>query len=82
MQNGNKLLLLLGPSGVGKSTIIKDMLARDRRFVYVTPYMTRPLRKGETDKISISDAELDTMIAGNQFWSVNTLYGVRYASPK
>ena len=42
-----KFLLLLGVSGVGKSTIIRKLLAMDERFVYISPYITRQLREGE-----------------------------------
>ncbi len=78
----NKFLLLLGPSGVGKSTIIKELRATDDRFVYISPYITRPLREGETDKISVSNETMDEMASRGEFLVINEIYGIRYATPK
>lgn len=78
----SRFLLLLGVSGVGKSSIIRELLELDTRFVYITPYMTRSLRKGEGDKLSIGDEEMDQMMDDGEFLVVNELYGVRYATPK
>lgn len=73
-----KFLLLLGPSGVGKSTVIQELKALDERYIYISPYMTRELREGEKDKHSVTDAEFDQM----EFVFVNEKYGVRYGTPK
>ena len=77
-----KFLLLLGPSGTGKSTIIHELKRLDNRFVYVSPYITRQLREGEQDKISISNATMDEMDRKGEFLVINNLYGIRYATPK
>lgn len=76
-----KLLLLAGPSGVGKSTVIHK-LVDDHGFVYVMPYMTRPLREMESDKISVSDARFDEMAASGSFIFVNSVHGTRYGTPR
>lgn len=78
----SKFLLLLGPSGVGKSSIIKELIRLDSRFVYSSPFMTRPLREGEKNKISISGEEMDEMSERGEFLVINELYGVRYATPR
>lgn len=78
----SKFLLLLGPSGVGKSSIIEELIRLDNRFVYISPFMTRPLREGERNKISISDEEMDEMSERGEFLVINELYGVRYATPR
>ncbi|MBU4010588.1 MAG: guanylate kinase, partial [Proteobacteria bacterium] len=59
----SKFLLLLGVSGVGKSTLIRELKRLDERFIYISPYMTRPLREGESDKIEVSNEEMDLMIS-------------------
>jgi guanylate kinase len=76
-------VLLLGPSAVGKSTIIKQLNAHSdtHNFSYVKPIMTRPNREGETDKISVPDEEFDDLERSGQFVVVNDLYGVRYGTP-
>lgn len=78
----NKFLLLLGPSGVGKSSIIEKLCQLDNRFVYISPYMTRPLRKGEKNKISVSDERMDKMWHQGKLLVINEFYGIRYATPK
>ena len=78
----SKFLLLLGPSGVGKSMIIKELIKLDERFIYISPYITRPLRDGEKDKISVSDLEIDDMQSRGELLVINPLYGVRYATPR
>ena len=78
----SKFLLLLGPSGVGKSAIIEELCLLDDRFVYISPYMTRPLRVGEKNKVSINDQQMDDMSNRGEFLAVNELYGIRYATPR
>ena len=78
----SKFLLLLGPSGVGKSTIIEELCRIDNRFVYISPYMTRPLREGEKNKISISGEQMDEMWSRGELLVINELYGIRYATPR
>lgn len=76
-----KLLLLVGPSGVGKSTMIRPLLERDSRFVYVSPYYTtRPLRAGEKDKTLVNDGDMDGMEAQGGFLIINH-HRARYAIP-
>lgn len=78
----SKFLLLLGPSGVGKSSIIEELIQLDSRFVYISPFMTRPLREGEKNKISISGEEMDRMWIQGELLAINELYGIRYATPR
>ena len=78
----SKFLLLLGPSGVGKSSIIEELLQLDSRFVYISPFMTRALREGEKNKISISGEEMDKMWNRGELLVINELYGIHYATPR
>jgi guanylate kinase len=77
-----KFLLLLGPSGAGKSTIMWALQEMDNRYVYISPYTNRPLREGETDKIHISDAEMDHMTKAGEFLVINEKFNWRYATPR
>ena len=75
----NKLfVLLLGPSGVGKSTLIRTITLLRDKFQYVEPCTTRPLREGETDKDFVDEAEFDHIVAEGGFTSVNYMYGAKY----
>ncbi|MEK7140369.1 MAG: orotidine-5'-phosphate decarboxylase [Patescibacteria group bacterium] len=78
----SKFLLLLGVSGVGKSTLIGELRKIDERFVYISPFMTRELRPGETDKIPITMEQMSEMEAAGKFLVVNDLYDARYATPR
>lgn len=78
----SKFLLILGPSGVGKSAIIKELCRLDNRFVYISPYMTRPLRVEEENKTSITDEQMDKMWRQGELLVINELYGIRYATPR
>lgn len=77
----SKFLLLLGVSGVGKSTIIKRLRELDDRFVYISPFVTRKLREGERDKVSVTSDEMDRLIVEGAILVVNEIYSVRYATP-
>lgn len=76
-----KFLLLLGVSGVGKSTIIQNLQKIDSRFKYISPYITRALRNGEVDKICVTDNTMDEMDRNGEFLVINKKYGIRYATP-
>lgn len=78
----SKLLLLLGPSGVGKTTIISKLRSLEDRFDYISPYITRTLRPGESDKIAVSKIEFRKMEAEGRFLAVNELYGTYYGTPR
>ena len=77
----SKFLLLLGPSGAGKSTIIDELCKLDDRFIFISPFTTRPLREMEKGKVSISDEEMDERLHRGEFLAVNLLYAARYATP-
>jgi guanylate kinase len=76
-----KFLLLLGPSGIGKSTVIRQLQELDPRFIYIKPFTTRPLRNEERDKIHISVEELLTLRDQNRLVALNHLYGNYYGTP-
>jgi guanylate kinase len=75
-------LLITGPSGSGKSTIISYLKQIDPRFVYVTPYTTRKLRRGEHDKLSISVKQMKKLEKDKKLLVVNKIYGIYYGTPK
>lgn len=79
----SKFLLLLGTSGVGKSAIIDELSKLDKRFVYISPYMTRPIRPGERNKVAVSNEQMDEMWQRGELLVINELYGgIRYGTPR
>jgi len=75
-----KFLLLLGPTGIGKSSIIKELLAMSDKHVYISPHISRPLRDGETDKVHVPREEI--LANKDKYVSVQELYGNVYATPR
>ena len=49
MKNKKKLIILIGPSGVGKGTIIKEILGKEKEFWLSISATTRKPREGEKD---------------------------------
>ncbi len=70
------LTVLSGPSGVGKSTIIRELL-QDERFALSVSATTRPPRDGEKNGIDyhfLSEAEFDAKIANGEFLEFATVH--------
>ena len=78
----SKFLLITGPSGVGKSTVISGLKQLDPRFVYVTPYTTRKLRNNEKDKVSISLNKMKELNKDGKLLAINNIYDIYYGTPK
>jgi guanylate kinase len=76
------LLLLLGPTGAGKSTIVRHLESLDVRFRYIRPYTTRPLRDGESDKVFVTESDMEHLWRDGGLLVVNTLYGIKYGTPR
>ena len=49
MKNEKKLIILTGPSGVGKGTIVKEILGREKNFWLSISATTREPREGEKE---------------------------------
>ncbi|MBP9750289.1 MAG: hypothetical protein KBC95_00395 [Candidatus Peribacteraceae bacterium] len=64
-----KLILLIGPSGVGKSSIVKTLRARHPEFHLPRSATTRARRPGEGDEsyYFLDDTQFDEWIKGGKF---------------
>ncbi|MFA7681868.1 MAG: hypothetical protein WCX61_02450 [Candidatus Peribacteraceae bacterium] len=82
MQNG-KLVLIIGPSGVGKSVILKKLRERHSEWHFPRSATTRPRRAGERDELYrfVSDTAFDRLIEENALleWAV-VHGGARYGT--
>jgi len=79
-----KLLVVSGPSGVGKSTIT-NKLRTDNRFWISVSVTTRRLRTGETNGVDyhfVSDEEFTKMIERNEFLEWADFAGAKYGTPR
>jgi guanylate kinase len=82
MSIGN-LIVLSGPGGVGKSTIVK-VLKTHPEFFFSVSATTRLPRPGEVDGEAyhfVSDQEFDSMIQSGEFLEWAEFAGARYGTP-
>ena len=81
------LVIISGPSGVGKDTIIAAMKERDHRgeYHYVVTCTTRDRRPGEIDGISyrfLSRAEFQDLRDAGELLEANQVHGNWYGTPR
>ena len=79
------LVVLSGPSGVGKDAVLNRMRELERPYHYVVTATTRPRRPGERDGIDyhfLSQQEFQRMIKEGQFLEWAEVYGHLYGVPK
>jgi len=78
-----KLIVLSGPGGVGKSTIVAE-LKKFPNFFFSVSATTRPPRNGEVDGVAykfVSDQQFDRMIEEKKFLEWANFAGARYGTP-
>jgi len=81
------LVVISSPSGGGKSTIIKRMLAenKDKPYIYSISMTTRPKRKGEVDGrdyFFVDEATFKEKIKSGYLAEYENVHGCLYGTPK
>lgn len=79
------LLVISGPSGVGKTTITREVEKQIRGAVFSVSATTRPKTPADREGVDyffVSDEHFDKMIAGNEFLEYAGVFGKRYGTPK
>ena len=78
------MFVIEGPSGTGKGTVIKEILARDPHIKFSVSVTTRAPRSNEQNGVDyyfISDAEYDRLRDEDAFYEyVDSQYGNRYGT--
>lgn len=77
------LLVVSSPSGAGKTTLSRRLLAAHQELRFSVSYTTRDRRKGEQDGVDyhfVSNAEFDRMIAADAFAEWCIVHGRRYGT--
>ncbi len=78
------MFIIEGPSGAGKGTVIKEILARDPHIKFSVSVTTRAPRNNEVNGVDyyfISDEEYDKLKAEDAFYEyVDSQYGSRYGT--
>jgi guanylate kinase len=78
-----RLFVITGPSGVGKGTLIRQLLERVPELELSTSATTRPPRPGERDGIDyhfLSPAEFERRVAAGEFIEHAAYSGHRYGT--
>lgn len=81
--NKGKLVLIIGPSGVGKSVILKKLRARHPEFHFPRSAVTRPRRSGEGDELYrfVTDSEFDQLLKDGKILEWATVHdSARYGT--
>ena len=78
------LFILSSPSGAGKSTIARKLLAADPSLSMSVSATTRPMRPGEVDGVDyhfVDLAKFKDMAANHEFLEWAHVFGHRYGTP-
>ncbi|HZP56477.1 MAG TPA: guanylate kinase [Dehalococcoidia bacterium] len=78
-------VVLSGPSGAGKDSLLDELERRGHRFHRVITCTTRPPRAGERDGVDyyfVSDAAFDELIASGGLLEHAQIYGHRSGVPR
>ena len=84
MKNLKKLIILTGPSGVGKGTVVKEILAKDKNIWLSISATTREPREGEKEGENyyfLSQEKFKKMIKQNLFLEWAKFAGNYYGTP-
>jgi guanylate kinase len=79
------LVVISGPSGVGKDSLVERIKARGARFQFVVTATSRPPRPGErhgVDYFFVSRDEFEEMIARDELLEYAVVYGQYKGIPK
>jgi guanylate kinase len=78
------LFVVSSPSGAGKSTISRKLLAADKGLEMSVSATTRPMRPGEVDGVDyhfVDTAKFKEMVANHEFLEWAHVFGHRYGTP-
>ena len=80
-----RLIVISGPSGVGKDTVIEQLRLRFPKAFFAVTATTRPRRPGEMDGVHYYFMDVETFNhrhADNEFLESANVYGYHYGVPR
>lgn len=84
-QKKGRLLVISGPSGVGKGTVLTELFAKSSDYVYSVSATTRAPRPGEIDGVNYffkTHEQFEHMIAHGELLEYASYNGNYYGTPK
>ncbi len=85
LQRRGLMFILSSPSGAGKTTIARRLLAEDGVIKLSVSVTTRPMRPGEVDGVDYhfaDQAEFRRMVEADEFYEWAEVFGHCYGTPK
>lgn len=85
MSNRGLIVVVSGPSGVGKGTVCRELLKAHPEIVPSVSATTRKPRAGEVEGVNyffVDDRKYDDMLAKDEFLEHFEIYGNRYGTPR
>jgi guanylate kinase len=85
IQTSPLLVVISGPSGVGKDSLVEQMKARGAQFHFVVTATSRAARPGEVEGVDyffLSPEDFQTMIAEDELLEYALVYGQYKGIPK
>lgn len=79
------LIVISGPSGVGKDSVVKKLQQQEHPFYFVVTANSRPARPDEVDGVDyffVTDAEFEEMIRNDELLEHAIVYGQHKGVPK
>ncbi len=85
MTGRGTLYTLSAPSGAGKTSLVRAMLAADPRLCVSVSHTTRPIRPGELDGVNyhfVDRDKFESMLADDAFLEHAEVFGNRYGTSR
>ena len=80
-----RIIILSGPSGVGKGTVLREVMSRNPELRFSISATTRPIRPSETDGVNyyfITKERFEEMIANDELLEHVSYAGNYYGTPE
>lgn len=80
-----RIIIVSGPSGVGKGTVLGEVMANDPSLRYSVSATTRPMRAGEVEGVNyffVDKPRFEEMIAGGELLEYASYAGNYYGTPE